>query len=96
MTLRKGAMRNQKTPTSFPKLTCSLCGESALFRLPGVTERTRYTCPRCCARILVERGDLEFVADPTELELDPELPQLGRECQLCGDSQANFDDASSS
>jgi transposase-like protein len=89
-------MRDQKTPTSFPKLTCSLCGESALFRLPGVTERTRYTCPRCCARILVERGDLEPVADSTELEQDPELRQIARDCQLYADSQASFDDLSSS
>jgi hypothetical protein len=90
-------MRGQNTQASFPTLTCSLCGESALFRLPGVTELTRYTCPRCCARISVERGDLPHAADPADdPEQDPELRQIARECQLYNDSQAGFDDLSSS
>jgi hypothetical protein len=87
-------MLAQQNPASFPTLTCSICGETTLSRFPGVTERTRYTCTRCCDRITVERGNLEPEANPFVPIEDPEVRQFARHHEVYGDARAGVDDPS--
>lgn len=74
------------------KLTCSVCGESARLRLPGVTERTRYTCPECCERISAGRGNRPRAGNPFALREDPEIRQIALRRDISRNSQTGLDD----
>jgi transposase-like protein len=82
----------QNTQASFPRLTCSSCGGTAIFRLPGVTERTRYTCPRCCDRMSAERENLQTESNLSAPKEDPEVRQIARQYEGYGGSRVGVDD----
>lgn len=63
----------QKMQATSATLTCSVCGKATPLRLPGVTNRTRYTCPQCCNRIVMERGDFTLEDACSLLDSDPDL-----------------------
>ena len=87
-------MLDQCTHTNFPKLTCSICGGPTNFRLQGVTERTRYTCPHCCERIALQRGICQRSANPYALREEPEIRQIALRHEIYRSSQAEVDDLS--
>lgn len=87
-------MLAQNTQASFPALTCSICGGKSPFKLPGVTTRTRYTCPQCCDRILLERGDQEIDPDISLLDEDSEIRQVERQHGRSGGPHAHAEDIS--
>jgi hypothetical protein len=42
--------------SSVPKIACSVCGANPIIAPAGTTERTLFTCRKCCARIQRERN----------------------------------------
>lgn len=85
-------MLDRSTKSNFPKLTCSICGEATHSRLPGVTEQTRYTCPRCCERISLQRGICQSSSDPYALREEPEVRQIALQHESYGNLRARADD----
>jgi hypothetical protein len=85
-------MLDRNAQTNFPKLTCSNCGQTTHFRLPGITERTRYTCPRCCERISLQRGICQRSPNPFSLREEPEVRQIALRHEICRSSRAEADD----
>jgi hypothetical protein len=43
----------------FVELTCCICGENPIPAPADVTERTRFWCRRCCARLAREKNIAE-------------------------------------
>jgi len=64
------------------------------FRLPGITERTRYTCPQCCERISMERGIRPRAANPFAPKEEPEVRQIALQHENYRNSRAGVDDLS--
>lgn len=85
-------MLNRNTQTHFPMLTCSICGGTTRLRLPGVTERTRYTCPECCERISVGRGTRLRAANPFAPKEEPEVRQIALRHEIYRNLRAGVDD----
>ncbi len=82
----------QNVQATSAMLACSVCGKTTPFRLPGVTKRTRYTCPQCCNRIAKERGDFTFEDVPSLLDSDPDVRRAERLYDGSGDSGNDVDD----
>jgi transposase-like protein len=85
-------MLDQKIQANFPKLTCSICGKTTRLWLPGVTARTRYTCPECCERISVGRGDQPRSANPFAPIVEPEVRQIALRYEIYRNSRTEMDD----
>ena len=85
-------MLDRNTQATFPKLTCSICGGTTRLRLPGVTARTRYTCPECCERISAGRGDQSPSVNPFAAPMEPEVRQIALRREIYRNSRARVDD----